>query len=196
VSLSVVKAAQAGIAAPEHVHAPEGRFLGWGQIELTGDRFFHGRIMEVTIAGVGFLYIEAIKPGDSRQCPPTEMLYVRASDICTIRFTSEAVLKHTLGTITIGVPNIQDAVCRFFGIPLHAMAAKKDGMKGNDYAYPRMIAMMLSREAGYSMQAVGKWFRRDHTTVVYACKRVPELMLTVVHVKSAVEHLRKELGLV
>ena len=41
------------------------------------------------------------------------------------------------------------------------------------YTVPRQVAMYLVRKhCGYSYPQVGSIFRRDHTTVMYACRQV------------------------
>ena len=55
----------------------------------------------------------------------------------------------------------------------------------------RGIAMYLARElTGASFQTIGRQFdRRDHTTVLHACRRTEELIQTEPEIKQAVEEL-------
>ncbi len=42
--------------------------------------------------------------------------------------------------------------------------------------YARQVAMWHMHRAGYSMPKIGRFFNRDHTTVLHACKRVQSKM--------------------
>jgi len=85
----------------------------------------------------------------------------------------DMVLKDILTTnekkITIEI--IQRAVCDYFNIKLSDMIVKK---RSRSIAYPRQIAMYLSRElTSESLPQIGKKFGgRDHTTVMYAIKKI------------------------
>lgn len=43
-------------------------------------------------------------------------------------------------------------------------------------ALARHVAMFLCRWNGYTLKAVGDHFHRDHTDVVYACRRIRHLI--------------------
>ena len=60
------------------------------------------------------------------------------------------------------------AACRLSGYTEHDF--KMDWRKA-DLVKWRHAAMYVARQSGLSFPAVGRLFRRDHTTVVYACKR-------------------------
>lgn len=38
------------------------------------------------------------------------------------------------------------------------------------YSHPRQEAMLIMHEAGYSMPRIGRFFRRDHTTVLHGIR--------------------------
>jgi len=61
------------------------------------------------------------------------------------------------------------AACRLSGYTEHDF--KMDWRKP-DLVKWRQAAMYVARQSGLSFPAVGRLFKRDHTTVVYACKRV------------------------
>ena len=45
--------------------------------------------------------------------------------------------------------------------------------RARKYTVPRQVAMYLVRKhCGYSYPQVGSIFRRDHTTVMYACRQI------------------------
>jgi chromosomal replication initiator protein len=67
------------------------------------------------------------------------------------------------------------AVSRFFGVSPERMLSKD---RSKDIALPRQIAMYLLREqAGVSLPKIGEELGgRDHTTVIYACDKVANLI--------------------
>ena len=66
--------------------------------------------------------------------------------------------------------DIQAAVAAHFAIsPLELVSRRR----ARRVARPRQIAMYLARElTPQSLPAIGRAFRRDHTTVLYACRIV------------------------
>jgi len=66
-------------------------------------------------------------------------------------------------------------VSRFFGVTPERMLSKD---RSKDIALPRQIAMYLLREqAGISLPKIGEELGgRDHTTVIYACDKVANMM--------------------
>ncbi|QFY89308.1 chromosomal replication initiator protein DnaA [Magnetovirga frankeli] len=74
--------------------------------------------------------------------------------------------------VTIG--NIQKTVAEFYGIRTSDLSSNS---RSRNIARPRQIAMALSRElTNQSMPEIGKSFGgRDHTTVLYAVRKVDEL---------------------
>lgn len=72
------------------------------------------------------------------------------------------------------IEQIQKIVTDFYKIKLSDLLSKK---RSRDVARPRQIAMALARElTQLSLPSIGLAFdKRDHTTVLYACKLVEEL---------------------
>jgi len=66
---------------------------------------------------------------------------------------------------------IQKKVAEFFNIRLSDMRSKR---RGKTIAYPRQIAMYLSREmTGLSLPEIGNYFGgRDHTTIIHAHNKI------------------------
>lgn len=59
-------------------------------------------------------------------------------------------------------------------------------------ARPRQVAMWLAKQATpASFPAIGRAFRKDHTTVMQACRRVDALMATDLNFAGLVEDLRR-----
>ena len=71
----------------------------------------------------------------------------------------------------ITVEHIQKVVSDHYGIPEEAMKVKK---RTSSLAFPRQIAMYLSRElTSLSLTEIGNRFGgRDHTTVMHACEKI------------------------
>ncbi len=80
------------------------------------------------------------------------------------------VLEERLFTIE----NIQQTVAQYFKIGGSDLTSKK---RTRSIARPRQIAMTLARElTNHSLPEIGDAFGgRDHTTVLYACKRIKKL---------------------
>lgn len=74
--------------------------------------------------------------------------------------------------VTVG--SIQKAVSDYFGLRVSELTSKR---RSRSIARPRQIAMALARElTNLSFPEIGAAFGdRDHTTVLYACRRVEEL---------------------
>ncbi len=71
----------------------------------------------------------------------------------------------------VTVEQIQRMVADHFGIPEEAMKVKK---RTSSIAYPRQIAMFLSRDlTKLSLSEIGNRFGgRDHTTIMHACDKI------------------------
>ncbi|MDD5634738.1 MAG: chromosomal replication initiator protein DnaA, partial [Candidatus Omnitrophica bacterium] len=71
----------------------------------------------------------------------------------------------------ITVDLIQKVVADFFNIALSDMKTKK---RSRSLAYPRQLAMYISRDlTGHSLPDIGGFFGgRDHTTVMHACDKI------------------------
>lgn len=74
----------------------------------------------------------------------------------------------------ISIGNIQKIVAEYYGIRTSDLSS---GTRSRNIARPRQIAMSLSRElTNHSMPEIGKLFGgRDHTTVLYAVRKVDQL---------------------
>ena len=71
----------------------------------------------------------------------------------------------------IGIDEIKLIVAGYFNISVTDLISKK---KKRSYAYPRQIAMYLSRKyTNRSFKAIGASFgQKDHSTVIYAVRRI------------------------
>ncbi len=66
---------------------------------------------------------------------------------------------------------IQEVVAKYFNINPKDLKGSK---RSNDLAYPRQIAMYLCRDiAQMQLSKIGEYFgKRDHTTVMHACRKI------------------------
>ena len=92
----------------------------------------------------------------------------------------------------VSIDLIQHLVAESFGIPVEELSSSK---RTSDLALARQIAMYLSREyTEASLQQIGYGFnKKDHTTVLHACRKIDELLKNDLRVKSIVDNVRKKL---
>lgn len=88
-------------------------------------------------------------------------------------------------------PSLADiswAVCTKYQVFPTQLRGKTKGCK-NVYR-PRMLAMYLAREfTGQSYPKIGRWFNRDHTTAMNACRRIREISAKDSSLKAHIEEL-------
>lgn len=68
---------------------------------------------------------------------------------------------------------INDIVCEHFGLTFNDLANSSRRRKVRE---PRQIAMYLMREFNHTCQSVGKYYDRDHTTVVHTHRLIRNSM--------------------
>ena len=90
------------------------------------------------------------------------------------------------GPISIDV--IQDAVSSYFGFEVEDLKSPK---RTADLAFARQVAMYLSRElTDLSLQQIGVAFnKKDHTTVLHACRKIEEIMKDDLKMRKIVDNL-------
>jgi chromosomal replication initiator protein len=92
---------------------------------------------------------------------------------------AEHVLKDVFpqgeGTPEVTIPRIQEAVSERFGVTLEELVSPR---RSQAVAYPRQVAMYLSRElTDSSLPKIGREFGgRDHTTVIHATSKITRLI--------------------
>jgi len=105
-------------------------------------------------------------------------------------FIARDVLKEIIveNTTNVNVERIQSVVADFFGIGSNDMRIRKRTKK---VAYPRQIAMFLSREmTKLPLVEIGGLFGgRDHSTIIHACDKIEEDIKKNPHFKSVVENI-------
>ena len=100
------------------------------------------------------------------------------------------VLKNMLQETTkiISIEMVQQVVCEHFKINQNEI---KNSKRTKNYVLPRQIAMYLTRTlTRHSLPEIGKSFGgKDHTTVLYACKKIEENFDQNSEIKYIVEKL-------
>jgi chromosomal replication initiator protein len=91
------------------------------------------------------------------------------------------------------IGEIQAAVSTHFGVSAQELLSSSRSAR---IAWPRQLAMYLARElTDESLPAIGRYFGgRDHTTVMYACRRASARIDDDATVREAVEKLRTTLA--
>lgn len=81
----------------------------------------------------------------------------------------------TYGDRVIRIRDIQIGVCEYYGISLNDMLSAKRTM---NLVLPRHIAIALAgRFTRYSLPQIGERFgKRDHTTILHACRKLERVM--------------------
>ena len=94
--------------------------------------------------------------------------------------------------IGIGMADVETAVAARFGLTCEQMRGLD---RQRAVARPRQIAMFLARElTGQSLPRIGQHFCRDHTTVLYAARRIARLIAADAGVAGAVAGCRELLA--
>jgi chromosomal replication initiator protein len=90
----------------------------------------------------------------------------------------------------ITVDYIQYAVANYYNIDQNDFKIQR---KTSDIAFPRQIAMYLCKQlTGLSLKDIGKEFGgKDHSTVIYAIKKVEEEMKLNPNTKTIVDNIKK-----
>ena len=91
----------------------------------------------------------------------------------------------------VDVEQIMKACAEYFRVPLAEIKGPK---REKQIARARQTAMYLTRRLiNLSFPDIGRRFGRDHSTVMTACRRVPELMAEDTEFRRIVETLEREL---
>ncbi|MFC1667107.1 chromosomal replication initiator protein DnaA [Candidatus Omnitrophota bacterium] len=93
----------------------------------------------------------------------------------------------------ISVESIQKKVANYFDMKPSDMKAKK---RHRQVAYPRQLAMYLSRElTNLTLPAIGEHFGgRDHSTVIHACEKIQKELKKNPNVKNLINRLLLEIN--
>ncbi|MGB9680512.1 MAG: chromosomal replication initiator protein DnaA [Minisyncoccia bacterium] len=86
---------------------------------------------------------------------------------------------------------IQEEVCKYYNIRLEDFKSRK---RTKNIAYPRQIAMYLSREmTDLSLPKIGEEFGKDHTTVIHAYDKISNELKEDEYLKTQIEELKKRI---
>lgn len=90
----------------------------------------------------------------------------------------------------ITIDYVQYAVANYYNLDQNDFKIQR---KTSDIAFPRQIAMYLSKQlTGLSLKEIGKEFGgKDHSTVIYAIKKVEEEMNLNPNTKTIVDNIKK-----
>ena len=93
---------------------------------------------------------------------------------------------------TTSVSNIQKVVSQYYGIKIEELLSKR---RTKSVVIPRQVAVYLARElTNKSLPELGELFGgRDHTTVLYACRKVEELLSSDIKIKEDVDYFYNKL---
>jgi chromosomal replication initiator protein len=86
---------------------------------------------------------------------------------------------------------VVDVVARTFNLSVDRMLSPE---RSHDVALPRQIAMFLMRETNLSLPQIGRALGgRDHTTVMYACEKIADLLERDDRLRRQVVQIRQQL---
>ncbi len=109
-------------------------------------------------------------------------------------FANEALKDYVTKTIysTNDITSIQKAVADFYNIKMEDLKSKR---RSADIAYPRQIAMYLSRMmTEESFPRIGLEFGgRDHSTVIHACDKISDDLKKNIQLKDIIDKIKTKL---
>lgn len=110
----------------------------------------------------------------------------------TLELAHNALADFLPQTADLKPDDVLDAVSRAFGISNDRILGRE---RTREVALPRQITMYLLREeGGVSLPQIGEFIGgRDHTTVIYACDKVNDLMETDERLRRQVLQIREQL---
>lgn len=114
--------------------------------------------------------------------------------VVTIAFAREALKDLlTLQARLITPENIQRTVAEYYKIKVSDLLSKR---RNRSLARPRQIAMALAKELTHSsLPEIGEAFSgRDHTTVLHACRKIKELMVSNLDIQEDYKNLLRILS--
>jgi len=81
---------------------------------------------------------------------------------------------HLSSEAEINVERFFKLLADYFNIEVSKLTVKK---RSRIYSYPRHVGMYLLRNKfGFGYDKIGQYFNRDHSTAIYACNKVDELI--------------------
>ena len=90
------------------------------------------------------------------------------------------------------IQRIQAVVAGLAGVPIESMGAES---QRRVHVYPRWAAMYVAaKHYGYSLQQIGRRFRRDHTSVGHAVRQAAKLRETDGEIRDLIDRATYALG--
>lgn len=109
---------------------------------------------------------------------------------------AKLMLKNFINNVSkdISIEFIQKLVCEYFEVPVEMV---KSSTRKREIVQARQISMYLSKNlTKASLKSIGSFFGgRDHSTVIYACQTVEDLIDTDKKFKGYVDDIQKKLRL-
>lgn len=95
-------------------------------------------------------------------------------------------------TAAMSIPHIQEVIAGYFKITVADINSKK---RARVIVYPRQIAMFLARElTSFSLPKIAQGFgKKDHTTVMHACKKIKKMIETEADTANLINELRQKI---
>ena len=112
----------------------------------------------------------------------------------TVEFSRDALKDLlTLQAKLITIDNIQRTVAEYYKIKVSDILSKR---RSRSIARPRQMAMTLAKElTNHSLPEIGDAFGgRDHTTVLHACRKIKELVETMLDIQEDYKNLLRILS--
>lgn len=96
---------------------------------------------------------------------------------------------------SVNIDTVQKVVAEYFDI---RVADMKNNRRPKSIAYPRQIAMYLSKGlTKYSLSEIGEAFGgRDHSTVIYACRLIENRVNSDFSLKRAINTIKQQLNVI
>lgn len=82
---------------------------------------------------------------------------------------------------------INDIVCEHFGVDFDYISQNS---RRNKIRYPRQVAMYLMRKFGHIYHEIGRYYGRDHTTVIHTFQMMNNMVDVYPHVATLVKSLQ------
>ncbi|MGV3706752.1 MAG: chromosomal replication initiator protein DnaA [Arcticibacter sp.] len=111
-------------------------------------------------------------------------------DLALAKSMLKNFIKHT--SREISMEYIQKLVCEYFEVPVEMVKSKT---RKREIVQARQISMYLAKShTKTSLKSIGQFFGgRDHSTVIYACQTVEDLIDTDKKFKNYVQDIQKKL---
>jgi len=110
----------------------------------------------------------------------------------TLRLTEHALADFVPQPSSITPKTVLEVVSEFFNVSHSSLTGRS---RARDVAFPRQVAMYLMRDMGeLSLPRIGEELGgRDHTTVMYACDKIAELVETDDRTRKQIMQLKGQL---